>query len=58
MKTRIEKQSDAFKEALWICRHYGLDWRKHIEARAFNGYIAYYFIYDESFSTIIKEIYI
>ena len=30
MKTRVERQSDAFKEALEVCYLYGLNWKEHI----------------------------
>ena len=53
---RIERQTEAFNEALEYCRIYGLDWRNHIEVMIKDKQIVGYYVLDETFSTAIKTI--
>ena len=56
MKTRVERQSDAFKEALELCYLYGLNWREHIIPKTFKNTTVGYYILDETKSTVIETI--
>lgn len=60
MRNRIDRQSEAFREALDYCRLFGLDWRRHIQPKTEkrNGIseITGYYILDESMSTTLKTI--
>ena len=60
MTNRIDRQPEAFREALWHCKHQGLDWRRHIQPKTEkrNGIseITGYYILDESMSTTLKTI--
>lgn len=56
MKTRVEKQSDAFKEALEVCYLYGLNWKEHIMLKTFKNTTIGYYILDETKSTVIETV--
>ena len=56
MKTRVERQSDAFKEALEVCYLYGLNWKEHIMLKTFKNTTIGYYILDETKSTVIETI--
>lgn len=58
MRDRINRQSEAFNEALWYCKHYGLDWRKHIEPKIERNEVVGYWVLDESLSTTLKTIHL
>ena len=56
MTNRIERQTEAYNEALETCRLHGLDWRNHIEVMIKDKQIVGYYVLDETFSTAIKTI--
>lgn len=56
MKTRLERQSDAFKEALEVCYLHGLNWKEHIMLKTFKYTTIGYYILDETKSTVIETI--
>lgn len=56
MRDRVNRQSEAFREALWYCRHFGLDWKKHIEPKVERSEIIGYYVIDSTRSTAVKTI--
>ncbi len=56
MTNRIERQTEAYNEALETCRLHGLDWRNHIEAMIKDKQIVGYYVIDETFSTAVARI--
>lgn len=58
MTNRIERQTEAFREALKICRSYALDWKRHIYPKIKEGEIVAYHVIDETLSTPIETIYL
>ena len=56
MKTRVQRQSDAFKDALEVCSLHGLNWREHIIPKTFKNTTMGYYILDETKSTAIETI--
>lgn len=56
MTNRINRQTEAFRDALWYCKHYGVDWREHIIPKVDKKEIVGYHVLDETFSTSIKTI--
>lgn len=58
MTDRVNRQSEAFNEALDYCKIFGLDWKKHIEPKVEKKEITGYYILDETRSTAVKTIYL
>lgn len=60
MKDRINRQSEAFREALDYCKILGLDWHHHvypkIEKRAGIDEITGFYVLDETRSTTVKTV--
>lgn len=56
MKTRVQRQSDAFKDALEVCCLHGLNWKEHIMLKTFKNTTIGYYILDETKSTVIETI--
>ena len=56
MTNRIERQTEAFNEALEMCRLHGLDWRVHVEAIIKEKQVIGYYVIDETFSTTVARI--
>ena len=56
MKTRVQRQSDAFKDALEACYLYGLSWKEHIMPKTFKNTTIGYYVLDETKSTVIETI--
>jgi hypothetical protein len=56
MTDRIKRQDEAFREALWCCRLYGLNWRNHVIPKIEKKEITGYYVLDETRSTAIKTI--
>lgn len=58
MKDRINRQSEAFKEALEYCKIFGLNWRTNIQPKIEAKEITGYYVLDETFSTTVKTIHL
>lgn len=56
MKDRVGRQTRAFRQALWFCKHYGLNWKTNIGPKIERREITGYYILDETFSTAVAEI--
>ena len=52
----VADTTEAFSEALWYCRVFGLNWKNHIVPVKKDGVLAGYYVIDETGSTIVAKI--